>query len=280
MLLDITQVKKKDYYIKLKTLIREKTRYYCAGFLGQPDQETMDIFAAHNFTFIDLDIPRENNTCPAFIPQTTCRIIQNIMANAHELKDNLDFIVAATGDDKCEQGRNAANILSNEGFQIINATNTNKIPLRPCLISNAILPLRYRINRIMELVYKPLSKEEESYYAARQIQEPSFVFHGVPPADLSLLDLFPANTQIEGWTKLVELGIPGQTDLEWRTCPQLPTVFFTQSFCHKELPAVYWARQTGGLHIEAHEAITSSTEAKLQAYLGLAGKFYQRSLGL
>lgn len=281
MLLDINQIEKKEaYYAELKTLIKERTEHNCIGFWGQPDQETMDIFAACNFKFIDLDIPRDNNACPSFVPQTICQIIQNIMANTHELKDSLDFIVATTGDDKCEQGRNAAAILSNEGFRIINATNTNRTPIRPCLLSNAAVPLRHRINRIMELIYSPLTKEEEIYYTARQIQEPAFVFHGVPPADLSLLELFPSNTRIEGWTKLVELGIPGRTDLEWQIDPQFPTVFFTQSFCHKELPAVYWAKQRGGLHIEAHGAITSSTEAKLQAYLGLAGKSFPRSSGL
>lgn len=279
MLLDIAQIKKEDYYTRLRRLIKEKKRNYCAGFWGQPDQETMDIFVACNYTFIDLDIPRENNTCPAFVPQTTCQIIRNIMANAHELKNSLDFIVAATGEDKCEQGRNAALLLSNEGFRIINATNTNRTPLRPCLLSNAAAPLRQRITRIMELVYKPLTKEEETYYKARQIEEPACVFHGVPPADLSLLDLFPANTRFAGWTKLVELGIPGRTDLEWQVEPHFPTVFFTQSFCHKELPANYWSKQSGGLHIEAHGAMTGSTEAKLQAYLGLAGKSFPRSSG-
>ncbi len=274
MLLDINLMTKKDYYSRLASLIKEKSQHYRVGFWGQPDQGTMDIFRRHHFKFIDLDIPCERHQSPVFIPQTTCHIIQDIMANAYELKNCLDFLIATTGPDKCEQGRNVAAILANEGFQVINATNTNTWPLRPPLISNAAGPLGPRVNRIMELIYKPLSKEEEAYYRERQITKPSFIFHGVPPRDLSLLDNFPPHTRIEGWTKLVELGIPGRIDLEWQVFPHIPTVFFTQSFCHKEFLAAYWAKKTGGLHIEAHANVTNSTEAKLQAFLGLAGKTF------
>ncbi|MBZ4654388.1 MAG: hypothetical protein JG781_1729 [Peptococcaceae bacterium] len=274
MLLDITLVDKTAYYTQLKSLVQEKGRHYCVGFWGQPDQRTMDILAANHFTFIDLDIPRDSQTPSIFLPQTTCHIIQDIVANACGLKDCLDFLIATTGPDKCEQGRNVAAILASEGFPVINATNTNTSPLRPALISNAAGPLGPRVNRIMELVYRPLTREEEAYYQERQMKDPQFIFHGVPPRDLSILDHFPPHTRIEGWTKLVELGIPGRVDLEWQVFPPIPTVFFTQSFCDKEFMAAYWAKRIGGLHIEAHASITSSTEAKLQAFLGLAGKTF------
>lgn len=274
MLLDITLLGKTSYYCQLKSLVQARGRHYRVGFWGQPDQRTMDILAAHHFTFIDLDIPRASQQPSLAIPQTTCHIIQDIVVNAWALKDRLDFLIATTGPDKCEQGRNVAAILASEGFPVINATNTNAFPLRPALISNAAGPLAPRINRIMELIYKPLTREEEAYYQERQIKHPSFIFHGVPPRDLSLLDHFPPHTRIEGWTKLVELGIPGRVDLEWQVFPSVPTVFFTQSFCHKEFLAAYWAKRTRGLHIEAHASMTSSTEAKLQAFIGLAGKTF------
>ncbi|MDK2824191.1 MAG: hypothetical protein PWQ67_466 [Clostridia bacterium] len=273
MLLDITQLEKEIYYQKLKELLKEMGHNFCVGFWGQPDQKTMDILVENNYHFIDLDVP-QNYFKTGYIPTTTCHIIQDIISNAFILKDKLDFFIATTGNDKCEQGYNVARILADEGFPVINATNTNNNPIRPCLISNAAIPLKTRVARIMELTYKPLTKEEEAYYASHQITVPAFIFHGVPPRDLSILDNFPLNTRIEGWTKLVELGIPGRQDLEWQISTDIPTVFFTQSFCHKELLAAYWARQIGGLHIEAHNTITHSTEAKLQAYLGLAGQIF------
>lgn len=276
MLLNIFELETKEYYERLRLLAGKRSRHHCLGFWGQPDQAAMDIFSQNGYTFIDLDIPRPDNICPAFVPQTTCQIIQVILANACALRERLDFILAATGPDKCEQGRQTAEILESLDFPVINASNTNKTPLRPSLISNARGPLGPRVSRIMELAYRPLAKEEEIYYQSRQIKEAEVIFHGVPPADLSLLELFPDNTRIEGWTKLVELGVPGRVDLEWRIAPQLPVVFFTQSFCHKGLLAAYLAKSTGGLHIEGHGAITGSTEAKLQAYLGLAGKTFQR----
>ncbi|MFZ5944614.1 MAG: hypothetical protein ACOYVD_10915 [Bacillota bacterium] len=275
MLLDITRIERKTYYQSLSELIKANKRNGYAGFWGQPDQETMDMFRENNYNFIDLDIPLYTYEKTS-IPQTTCYIIQDVASNAYALKDKLDFLIATTGPDKCEQGRNIADILTNEGFPVINATNANYSPIRDSLLANAKIPLKFRIIRIMELTYKPLTMEEEAFYKANQIDKPAFIFHGVPPRDLSILDNFPVDTRVEGWTKLVELGIPGRIDLEWQISSDIPTVFFTQSFCHKELLASYWAKKIGGLHIEAHNAITNSTEAKLQAYLGLAGQIFTK----
>jgi len=225
MLLDITKTKQEIYYQQLKKLVNSLSHNRLVGFWGQPDQQTMDLLVKNNYQFIDLDIPQFDFE-PNYIPTTTCHIVQDIFANAYTLKNQLDFLIATTGPDKCEQGRNVADILAAEGFPVVNATNINSKPIRPCLISNAAGPLKKRITRIMELTYKPLTKEEKAYYQAKQITEPTFVFHGVPPRDLSILDNFPLNTRIEGWTKLVELGIPGRIDLEWQTSPNIPTVFF------------------------------------------------------
>jgi hypothetical protein len=155
-----------------------------------------------------------------------------------------------------------------EEFNLIDATNFCMEPFRPLLISTAKGSLKERVGRIMELCYKPLTSKEKKYYMENQIKA-RFNFHGVPPQDIKLLDIFPDETHIYGWTRLVELGIPGRIDMEWTIDNGVPTVFFTQNFCNKELMGKYLAKKYNGLHIDAHGKLNASVSAKLEAFIKL-----------
>ena len=62
---------------------------------------------------------------------------------------------------------------------------------------------------------------------------PTAGFWGVPPRDFSILTLFPDTTHIYGWTRCMENKTPANLDLESHFNPDIPTVFFAQSFCAK-----------------------------------------------
>lgn len=257
--------RKVEALVRLPERQREREAGRRVGFWGQPDQKTMDIIHGAGFDFLDLDI--DLGSPPAgLVPKAYCHIIQDIVNNALRFRDGLGLIVATSGPDKCDQGRDARDLLSRLGFAVLDASNLQGRPLRPALISTARGPLKERVVRIMELVYRPLTAAEEAWYRANQC-EPSCNFHGVPPQDIKLLALFPEDTHIQGWTRLVEQGIPGRTDLEWQVDNDVPTVYFTQTFCNKELLARFLAERGNGLHVDGHGAVTGSVRAKLEAFL-------------
>ncbi len=237
------------------------------AFYGQPDQRTMDIFKNAGYSFLDLDIdfkhPKEK-----IVPEVYCHIIRDIINNAIYLRDEIEYVVCTTGQDKCDQGRNVRDLLSEMDFKVIDGSNLNPTPLRKPIISQSRGPLKHRVIRIMELIYNPLTLDEEQHYLENQC-EPSFNFHGVPPQDIDLLSLFPEDTHIQGWTRLVEMGIPSRVDLEWKVTNDMPTIYFSQSFCNKQLMAEYLSNKNNGLYIDGHGAVTGSIRAKLEAFLRL-----------
>lgn len=258
------------YYNKIEELTQQGDRTKKIGFFGQPDQKTMDIFNQAGYDFLDLDI-NSSNPNRKMVPEVTCHIIQDIVNNALFYQDQLDYIICTTSADKCDQGRNTMHLLSNLNFKLIDASNFNSKKLREPIISQAYGSLKKRIVRIMELVYNPLTKEEIEYYKAHQC-ESQFNFHGVPPRDIDLLENFPDKTHIEGWIKLVEMGIPSRVDLEWKIEKDVPTIFYTQSFCNKQMMAQFYANKTNGLYLDGHESVTGSMKAKLEAFLRLRSK--------
>jgi len=256
-----------NYYDKIKFLAQTANATKKIGFYGQPDQKTIDIFKEENFEFIDLDINFHNKN-HKIVPDVYCHIIRDILNNAIALKDDLEYVLCTTGRDKCDQGRGVRDILCQMDFKLIDASNYNLIPLREPIISRSRGNLRDRVIRIMELVYSPLTEDEIKYYTNMQCN-PVFNFHGVPPQDIDLLSLFPEETHIQGWTRLVEMGIPYKVELEWEVDNELPTVYFSQSFCNKQLMSEYLAKKHNGLYVDGHGFITNSIKAKLEAFISL-----------
>ncbi|MDD3012517.1 MAG: hypothetical protein PHC34_02295 [Candidatus Gastranaerophilales bacterium] len=234
------------------------------GIWGYPDPDvlkhTQSTYPAHEI--IDLDI-NYNHCSSNVLPDAYCRIITNIIDNALYLKDHLDVIIASVGEEKCDNGRFAAKILSDMGFNIIQTKyckyNDSEL-YTP--ISESNLPLKNKIIRIMDGIIKQTNTIPEKC-------EPEFGFWGVPPNDLSILDLFPDKTHVFGWTRCVEAGRPADLDLEMLVNKSIPTVFFAQTFCAKMQLAKYLAKKYNGLYVDVDDIASNSVRAKIEAYIRL-----------
>ena len=82
---------------------------------------------------------------------------------------------------------------------------------------------------------------EEKDYSYLPESKAQFGFWGVPPNDLSILEIFPDSTHVFGWSRCVEAKNPANIELEMMVDENLPTVFFAQTFCAKNQLAKYLA---------------------------------------
>ena len=106
-------------------------------------------------------------------------------------------------------------------------------------------------------------------YSYLEKTKPQFGFWGVPPNDMEILKLFPNNTHVYGWTRCVEAGTPADIELEMFVEDDVPTVFYSQSFCAKALLAKYLANKYNGLYIDIDDYASNSIKAKIEAFLRL-----------
>ncbi len=234
------------------------------GFWGVPKPEIIEEYKAKypNDEFVDLCMLYGAKKT-SILPDTTCKIISNIMDNAILFQDDLDCIIASVGQEKCDSGRFVARILNDMGFKMVFSQNEIYPNTPVCTpISTSNLPLAEKITRITANIVK---KDDTVY----QYCEPKIGFWGVPPNDFGFLNLFPDETHVFGWTRCVEAGRPADTDLEMYVDENLPTVFFAQTFCNKMQLAKYLAKKYGGLFIDVDDYATNSTKAKIQAYMRL-----------
>jgi hypothetical protein len=214
---------------------------------------------------VDLDVDL-GSPDSGMLPPTTCRIIANIVDNAVHLRSRLAAVVAAVGEDKCDRGRHAAFLLRRMGFTVIESRfPEEEFENRPVHLSRARMPLREKINKIMETVIEPVPLAVIPAACA-----PTHGFWGVPPHDFRILDLFPETTHSYGWIRCVEAGRPSDLTLECSVDAGVPTVFFTQSFCAKQDLAHHLAEKYRGLAIDCHREINDSILAKVEAFVRLS----------
>jgi len=234
------------------------------GMWGYPHPEVIRQMQAEypENDIIDLDI-NYNYASSNILPDAYCRIITNIIDNAVYLKDKLDVIIASVGEEKCDNGRFAATILADMGFNIVR-TKYCKCPDTPVNvpISESNLPLRQKIMVIMDSIIAPAS-------IAFEKSKPEYGFWGVPPNDMNILDLFPDNTHVFGWTRCVEANRPADIDLEMYVNESVPTVFFAQTFCAKMQLAKYLAKKYNGLYVDVDDVASNSVKAKIEAFIRL-----------
>lgn len=234
------------------------------GFWGYPDPEIIKEYK-NKYTgaeWVDLDIdfeyPRTN-----VLPDSYCKIIKNIIDNAVYLKENIISIIAPIGKDKCDSGWFAAAVLKDMGFDVLTSIyESNKVKTQP-FISISNLPLRKKFEIITDSIINDYSELKT------EISVPKFGFWGVPPNDLSLLELFPDETHVYGWTRCVEMGCPANLEIEMSVDENVPTVFYSQSFCSKSQLAKYLADKYNGLYIDVDDYATKSTRAKIEAFIKL-----------
>jgi hypothetical protein len=238
------------------------------GFYGCPKKEvTGEIrrrFPECEWVDLDIDYGKPDS---GIIPRAYCKIIRNIIDNALSLKENLRIIVASVGADKCEGGRYASYILQKMGFDVVESKNDDILSCQnpekvDVPISTSSIPLVEKVEKIMDTV---LIDSTETF---RQVK-PTHGFWGVPPNDFDLLRLFPDATHVYGWTRTVEASRPADIDLECFVVPDIPTVFYTQSFCAKSQLAKHLADKFGGLYIDADGKIGMGIKARIEAFLEL-----------
>lgn len=233
------------------------------GFWGYPHPELIEKYKKMypNATWVDFDIDY-GFIKQDILPDSYCTIIKNIINAAIHYKENLIVILAPIGKDKCDSGWFAYEILKDMGFNVVSSIFEEKTFRRDVRISTSNLPLRQKVELITKEIYEPQVIEAEQCKA-------KFGFWGVPPNDLEILELFPNETHLYGWTRCVEAMNPADIELEMYIDKDVPTVFYSQSFCSKAQLAKYLADKYNGLYIDIDDTVTNSTKAKIEAFLRL-----------
>lgn len=245
----------------LQKIINENKK--AIGLWGYPDpdifMQAREDYPGHKIIDLDINYEAPNS---GILPDAYCRIIRNIIDNSVALKNNLEVIIAAVGEEKCDSGRFAAKILEDLGFNVVQ-TRYNKTGTKSLTpISTSNLPLKNKILTIMDNI---VEKQGISYEQTK----PDYGFWGVPPNDLSILELFPDTTHVYGWTRCVEAGSPADIDLEMFVDENVPTVFFAQTFCPKMQLAKYLAKKYDGLYVDVDDFASNSVKAKIEAFIQL-----------
>src|SRR5574344_2118176 len=231
------------------------------GFWGYPNPEIVSHlkFDYPNAQWIDLDIDF-NYPETSILPDAYCKIIKNVIYNSIYLKPNL--IVATIGKDKCDSGWFAAKVLREKGFRVIESRFEDISFKKDTPICTSNLPLKEKIEKITANIINPKVENLKQSKA-------KFGFWGVPPNDLSILDLFPKETHVFGWKRCVEAMAPADIDLEMYVDKNLPTVFYSQAFCAKSQLAKFLADKYDGLYIDIDDYATNSIKAKIEAFIRL-----------
>lgn len=238
------------------------------GIIGVPPLAVIRAANEHGLAIFDLDEPlvREDlETAGPYLPRVYCAILRTAVVNALHLE--LDAIYVDTGPGKCDCALHTAAILAEAlPIPVISTRNTDTIAFGAPLCQTR-QPLIERMQAITAGV-----KSAAPYRNQPEPCKPAAGFWGVPPRDFSILKLFPDNTHVYGWTRCMENKTPADHTLEAMFNPEVPTVFFAQSFCAKTALARYLAKKhPHALYLDVDVHATGSARAKVQAFLELSG---------
>lgn len=233
------------------------------GFVGCPPEEV--IAPLRDQILIDLDnhYPRVEQKSESMLPKTCCRIAKRILDNALSLQ--LDQIIFDEGYGKCDTARAVADILESILDIPILRTRNGNTGGWGTPISDSDLPLREKVGLILEDFVSP-----RELHLARE-EHPRAAIWGVPAADLTLYELFPPGTKILGWLRCFENRTPADLELELEVDSGVPTVFFAQTFCYKNLLAQHLARKYDGLYVDMDGYLSRPIRAKVEAFLRFNG---------
>lgn len=224
-------------------------------------EKTKKEYKNANWLDLDVDFGSEKTN---ILPESCCVIIKNIVNNAIFYKKRIIKILAPIGRDKCDSALFAVEILRDLGFLIETSVfEENTYEKKSYPISKSMLPLRQKV----ELITKNIIENKD--YSNLEESKPLAGFWGVPPNDLSILEIFPKETHIFGWMRCVEAMCPYNLELEQYVNKDVKTVFFAQTFCAKNQLAKYLANKYNGLYIDIDGTSSSSTRAKIEAFLRL-----------
>jgi hypothetical protein len=237
------------------------------GIIGIPPLAVIKELEANGDTIFDLDEPlvkTDIELASSFLPRVFCAILRTAVVNALSLK--LDSIYIDVGPGKCDCALHTATILADilPGTAVIKTRNQDRIDFGTPLCT-AMMPLLDKLSAITRSV------QSAKPYPNLPPCVPTAGFWGVPPRDFSLLSLFPETTHVFGWTRCMENKTPDNLQLEELINPDIPTVFFAQSFCAKTALAKHLAgKHPHGLYVDCDVTAGNSAKAKIQAFLELS----------
>lgn len=219
---------------------------------------------------VDLDCPLQGTLSHEAVesrcPKIFCAILTTCFTNAILLKP--DVILADVGPGKCEGARYLCTVLREllPSTKIIAEENTDSVQ-RPVTTGECYtVPLRERMQRIVDKIIKPHLPD-----FPKSDSPPKAGFWGVPPRDFRILEGFPDETMILGWSRCLDSRTPADLGLEMEILPDIPIVFFSQTFCQKSLLARSLAETHEGLFVECDDNMDNSTLVKVEAFLKLRG---------
>jgi len=252
---------------ELQTLL-DHHRPRRVGIVGQPPRAMIAELNHRACEILDLDallVSADMEATITILPRVYCAILRTVVLNALHLE--LDMICIDTGPGKCDSALYVATILR-ETLAIPVVTTVNR-DAEPCghPFCRAELDLTEKFLAITSGVKSALPSANPPLPC-----RPTAGFWGVPPRDFAILAHFPTTTHVYGWSRCLENKTPADLALELHYNPEIPTVFFAQSFCAKTALARHLAgRHPKALYLDLDLHTTSSARAKVQAFLELTG---------
>ena len=238
------------------------------GIVGVPPHTIMAELAAQEADIVDLDEPQgriDLELASPFLPRVYCGILRTVVSNSLSLQP--DTIYIDTGPGKCDCAIHTATVLEDilPNTAVIRTRNHDKEDFGTPLC-RAKMDLAKKMEAITSTVQ--LIVPEEKIIPC----QPTAGFWGVPPRDFSLLSLFPNTTHVYGWARCMENKTPDNLSMECHMNPDIPTVFFAQTFCAKTALARHLAaKHPHGLYLDCDVTAGNSAKAKIQAFLELSG---------
>jgi hypothetical protein len=242
--------------------------YKKVGIVGMPPLQVIRELAANNVAIDDLDTPLVKadieSTAP-YLPRVYCAILRTVVLNA--LKIALDAIFIDVGPGKCDCALHVATVLQDMLDIPVHKTINEDRDGFGTPICTTKMALTEKFLLITEGVQSAIPSTD-NYVKCK----PTAGFWGVPPRDFSILELFPETTHIFGWTRCMENKTPADHELEIVFDPDIPTIFYAQSFCAKTALARHLAeKHPHGLYLDSDVTAGGSAKAKIQAFLELSG---------
>ena len=237
------------------------------GIVGVPPLTVIAELNRQKALIFDLDEPQVRapiDQSATWAPRVYCAILRTVVLNCMHLQ--LDRIFIDVGPGKCDAALYIAEVLEGMLTIPIHRTRNEDQTAFGFPLCTTAMPLEERIAQITKSV------QRASPHQVRPACTPLCGFWGVPPRDFALLRSFPEETHVFGWTRCMENKTPANLDLEKQFNPDLPTVFFTQSFCAKAALAQHLSRQhPQALVIDCDVSPSNSARAKIEAFLELSG---------
>lgn len=237
------------------------------GIVGVPPLAVIRELNRNQCRIFDLDEPQVKKSIDLssqYLPKVYCAILRTVVVNAIHL--DLDTIYIDVGPGKCDCALHVATVLENIlQVKVIRTRNLDDKPFG-ANICRTRMPLLEK--------FKTITKGVQSEMPSPNIAPctPEAGFWGVPPRDFSILTLFPDTTHIYGWTRCMENKTPADLELETHYNPDIPTIFFAQSFCAKTALAHHLARlHPRSLFLDCDVTAGNSARAKIEAFLELSG---------